>query len=102
MNKTTLKRLVNTLGENYRLYLGICHIPIRWHIKKCEFMGLTMLNEDGTVDIVLDNTKISINQNTNRLQAFINDKWVEMALFTDIVPVDLSAINPNISYNGGI
>jgi tetrahydromethanopterin S-methyltransferase subunit F len=51
--------------------------------------------------MTINNTPISINPITNRIQAYVNDTWVEMALLSDIVPADLSVMNLNIEYNGG-
>lgn len=60
---------------------------------------------DGTAsfnsDFILNNIPLSINQETNRLQAYINNKWVQMALSTDIIPANLSGMNLNINYGGG-
>lgn len=51
--------------------------------------------------MTINNTPISINSETNRLQAYVNNTWVEMALFTDIVAADLSAMDIIINYLGG-
>ena len=51
--------------------------------------------------MTINNTPISINPITNRIQAYVNNTWVEMALLSDIVPADLSVMNLNIEYNGG-
>jgi hypothetical protein len=51
--------------------------------------------------MTINNTPISINTETNRLQAYVNNTWVQMALLTDIVPADFSAMNANIEYDGG-
>lgn len=51
--------------------------------------------------MTINNTPISINTETNRLQAYVNNTWVEMALLTDIVPADFSTMNMNIEYDGG-
>jgi hypothetical protein len=51
--------------------------------------------------MTINNTPISINSETNRIQAYVNNSWVQMALLTDIVPADFSTMNINIEYDGG-
>lgn len=51
--------------------------------------------------MTINNTPISVNSQTNRLQAYVNNTWVQMALLTDIIPADFSTMNANIQYDGG-
>jgi hypothetical protein len=51
--------------------------------------------------MTINNTPIEINTETNRIQAYVNNAWVQMALLTDIIAADLSTINLNIEYDGG-
>ena len=51
--------------------------------------------------MTINNTLISINDQTNRLQAYVNGSWLEMALMSDIVPADISTMSLNIEYEGG-
>jgi hypothetical protein len=51
--------------------------------------------------MTINNTPISINDQTNRLQAYVNGAWLEMALLSDIIPADISTMSLNIEYEGG-
>ena len=64
--------------------------------------GLTV-NGTATLSsgMTINNTPISINTETKRLQAYVNNAWVQMALLTDIIPADFSTMNINIEYDGG-
>ena len=64
--------------------------------------GLTV-NGTATLSsgMTINNIPLSINTETNRLQAYVNNTWVQMALLTDIIPADLSTMNLNLDYNGG-
>jgi hypothetical protein len=51
-------------------------------------------------NILINNTPITINVDTKRLQAYINNRWVEMAFQSDIGTVNLSLMNLNVNYGG--
>ena len=70
-----------------------------------DFVVNNGLNVNGAATLssgmTINNTPISINTETNRIQAYVNNAWVQMALLSDIVPADFSNMNLNIDYNGG-
>lgn len=53
-------------------------------------------------DLVLNNIPFSINNQTNRLQAFINDKWVDLALLSDTGVTVINNSMPGLNYEGGM
>lgn len=71
-----------------------------------DFIVSNGLQVNGTATLssgmTINNTPISINPETNRIQAYVNNSWVQMALLTDIVPADISSMNLNIEYDGDI
>ena len=64
--------------------------------------GLTV-NGTATLSsgMTINDVPISINSTSKRLQAYVNDTWVEMAFLTDIESANLANINLNIGYDGG-
>lgn len=74
---------------------------------------MTVNNKDFVVDnisinqpaifnsnIVLSNVSLSINNQTNRLQAFINNEWVEFAMLSDVDPVNINQLTEVFDYMG--
>ena len=61
-----------------------------------------IVNEPATFNsnIVLSNIPFSINNQTNRLQAFVNNEWVEFAMLADIDPVNINQFASSIDYSG--
>lgn len=51
-------------------------------------------------DIVLNTVPLSVNAQTNRLQAFVDNAWVEIAFLSDTGLTDLSALNIQFNYQG--
>jgi hypothetical protein len=71
-----------------------------------DFIISNGLHVNGTATLssgmTINDTPISINTETNRIQAYVNNTWVQMALLTDIIPADISSMSLNIEYNGDI
>lgn len=52
-------------------------------------------------EMILNDTPISIDSETKRLKAYVNNTWVQMALVSDIPVTSYPNIDLHINYDGG-